>query len=287
MRIKTTRTKRPGTTGVTGDRTEAKAVPKNISALPDWSGKVVAIIALVIVACLTSPAQTDVRAYRAPNHIVMALRHLQPNEQWNGALYTEGKERYGVLSWGSSCAVSKDGYLLTANHVVSGGERYVVGGWTDTGKLIPAEVLKRDEKSDLAVIKVSPPGGVPSWVTAQFVETSEIREGMDVFMWGYLAVPGGYMQFLRRGVVSNNTPIEMDNRIVYIETTASFGSSGSPAFLQDGRPVGIVTTTITLPGGLPLPAGVAGLIPGEKVNNILREVGALPAVRADATVAPR
>jgi len=81
------------------------------------------------------------------------------------------------------------------------------------------------------------------------------------------------MQFLRRGVISNNTPLDPDSRVVYIETTASFGSSGSPAFLADGRPIGIVTSAVTLPGGLPLPAGVAGLIPGEKVNKILHEAG--------------
>jgi len=281
MRFKTTHTKRHGTSAVTGGPTVASAVQGQRLALPDWP-RAVLIIAVLVACCLASIAQTDVRAYRSPNHIVMAVRHLQPNDQWNGAVYTDGAGRFGVISWGSSCAVSRDGYLLTANHVVSGGERYVVGGWTDTGKLVPAEVVKRDEKSDLAVIKVILPDGVPSWVTTQFVETSEIQEGMDVFMWGYLAVPGGYMQFLRRGVVSNNTPIETDNRVVYIETTASFGSSGSPAFLQNGRPVGIVTTTITLPGGLPLPAGVAGLIPGEKVNKILRDVGALPTARAAA-----
>lgn len=287
MRFKTTRMKRHGTYAVTGGAVGANGTQEQRLNLPGRSGKVVPIIAALIASCLATHAQTDVRAYRAPNHIVMALRHLQPNDQWNGAFYTDGTGRYGVISWGSSCAVSKDGYLLTANHVVSGGERYVVGGWTDTGKLIPAEVLKRDEKSDLAVIKVSLSDGVPSWVTAQFVETNEIQEGMDVFIWGYLAVPGGYMQFLRRGVVSNNTPIEKDNRVVYIETTASFGSSGSPAFLQNGRPVGIVTTTITLPGGLPLPAGVAGLIPGEKVNKILRDVGALPTARAAAMATSR
>jgi len=96
---------------------------------------------------------------------------------------------------------------------------------------------------------------------------------MDAFIWGYLAVPGGFVQFLRRGVISNNTPLDPESRVVYIETTASFGSSGSPAFLADGRPIGIVTSAVTLPGGLPLPAGVAGVIAGEKVNKILREAG--------------
>lgn len=93
----------------------------------------------------------------------------------------------------------------------------------------------------------------------------------------------GKSQFLRRGVISNNTPLDTDGRVVYVETTASFGSSGSPAFLGNGRPIGIVTSSVTLPGGLPLPAGVAGVIPGEKVNKILRDAGVLSAAQASLT----
>jgi S1-C subfamily serine protease len=250
---------------------------------------IVQLLTLVVLALAstTLSAQIDVRAYRAPNHIVMAARQLQANQAWNGPFYDDGKDRYAILSWGSSCAVSKDGFLLTANHVVTGGERYLVGGWSDTAKLVFADVVKRDEKNDLAVIKVSPPNEIPAWVMSEFVDTGEIQEGMEIFMWGYLAVPGGYMQFLRRGVVSNNTPMVPDNRVVYIETTASYGSSGSPAFLQNGRPVGIVTSSVTLPGGLPLPAGVAGVIPGEKVNQILREAGVLSKPEDKATRAAR
>ena len=235
----------------------------------------VRIALLLLAMCPPSLAQTDVRAYRAPNHIVMALRHLLAKDSWAGMVYTEGTERFAVVSWGSSCAVSASGYLLTANHVVSGGERYIVGGWEDTKKLVAAQAIRRDEKSDLAVIKVEPPNQV-AWISGEFVEAGQIQEGMEAFIWGYLAVPGGFMQFLRRGVISNNTPIEPESRVVYVETTAAFGASGSPAFLQSGRPLGIVTSAVTLPGGLPLPAGVAGVIPGEKVNKILREAGVLP-----------
>jgi len=238
-------------------------------------GRLARVALLLLTMCPPSVAQTDVRAYRAPNHIVMALRHLQANDPWPGLLYTEGTERFAVVSWGSSCAVSASGYLVTANHVVSGGERYVVGGWEDTKKLVAAQVMRRDEKSDLAVIKVDPPNQV-AWIAGQFVEAGQVQEGMEAFIWGYLAVPGGFMQFLRRGVISNNTPIELESRVVYVETTAAFGASGSPAFLESGRPLGIVTSAVTLPGGLPLPAGVAGVIPGENVNQILREAGVLP-----------
>ena len=242
----------------------------------------VRIALLLLTMCTPSLAQTDVRAYRAPNHIVMALRHLQATDPWSGMLYTEGTERYAVVSWGSSCVVSANGYLVTANHVVSGGDRYIVGGWEDTKKLVVAQVLRRDEKSDLAVIKVDPPNQ-GAWISGEFVESGQIQEGMEAFIWGYLAIPGGFMQFLRRGVISNNTPLDPGSRVVYIETTASFGSSGSPAFLGNGRPIGIVTSGVTLPGGLPLPAGVAGVIPGEKVNRILRDAGVLPVSQASLT----
>jgi len=169
----------------------------------------VRIALLFLTICPPSLAQTDVRPYRAPNHIVMALRHLLASDSWAGVLYMEGTERYAVVSWGSSCAVSASGYLVTANHVVKDGERYIVGGWDDTKKLVVAQVVRRDEKADLAVIKVDPPNQV-AWIIEEFVETGQIRvryeEGMDAFIWGYLAVPGGFVQFLRRGVISNNTP---------------------------------------------------------------------------------
>jgi len=236
----------------------------------------------LLTMCPPSLAQTDVRAYRAPNHIVMALRHLQANDPWAGMLYTEGTGRYAVVSWGSSCAVSASGYLVTANHVVSGGERYIVGGWQDTKKFVAAQVVRRDERADLAVIKVEPPNQV-AWISGEFVEADRIQEGMEAFIWGYLAVPGGFMQFLRRGVISNNTPLDPEGRVVYLETTASFGSSGSPAFLENGRPIGIVASGVTLPGGLPLPAGVAGVIPGEKVNKILHDAGVPSAAQASLT----
>jgi hypothetical protein len=84
------------------------------------------------------------------------------------------------------------------------------------------------------------------------------------------------MQFLRRGTVSNNEILPGAERVVYVETTAGSGTSGSPAFLAGGKPLGIVSTSILLPGGLPLPAGELGVIPGEQVNALLREAKVRP-----------
>src|SRR3989454_4053367 len=88
--------------------------------------------------------------------------------------------------------------------------------------------------------------------------------------WG----AGYFVQFLRRGTVSMATPTPDGQHPIYIEVSASFGASGSPVFTQDSRnAIGIVSSTLLLPGGLPLPAGVLEVIPGERINKFLHDGG--------------
>src|SRR3989442_6279144 len=85
---------------------------------------------------------------------------------------------------------------------------------------------------------------------------------------------GYFVQFLRRGTVSMATPTPDGQHPIYIEVSASFGASGSPVFTQDSRnAIGIVSSTLLLPGGLPLPAGVLEVIPGERINKFLHDGG--------------
>jgi S1-C subfamily serine protease len=230
------------------------------------------IVVATFLVISAAASQFDPRPFRAANHIVMAARLLQPTEQWNGIAYTENGTKYAVTSWGSSCAVSKSGYLLTNNHVVPADQIILVGGWSDGSKLVHGSVEKRDEKDDLALIKVEPPNEI-AYLT-RFTSSAGLLEGQDIFVWGYLQIPGGFVQFLRRGIVSMNTPIEGFQHYLYIETSASFGTSGSPVFTQpDGQVIGLVSLAITLPSGLPLPAGILGVIPGERVSEFLKAGG--------------
>lgn len=201
----------------------------------------------------------------------MAARPLAPDEQWPGIVYAEGDKKYAVFSWGTACAVSADGYFLTNHHVVKGAQLILVGGWQDS-KIIHGALIRSDEKNDLALLKLEAPNQLG--YIRFFSGTEVLQEGEEVFVWAYLQIPGGLMQFLRRGIVSNNTHAEGFERYVYIETSALFGTSGSPVFTRShGDTIGIVSSLITLPGGIPLPAGVIGVIPGETINRFLKEAG--------------
>src|ERR1041385_4412357 len=108
---------------------------------------------LGLVTCLF--AQSDVRLYRELNHIILAVRQLKPGETAPITVLINNQHD-ALLKWGAGCFVSKDGLMLTANHVVTGGESYFVAGWTN-GSFAAVDVRTRDEKLDLALIKITLP----------------------------------------------------------------------------------------------------------------------------------
>lgn len=58
-------------------------------------------------------------------------------------------ERAGV---GSGVIVSKDGYVLTNNHVVEEADK--ITARLDDGRIVPAKLVGRDPKTDIAVVKI-------------------------------------------------------------------------------------------------------------------------------------
>ena len=107
----------------------------------------------------------------------------------------------------------------------------------------------------------------------QFADASSIPVGSDIFIWAYLAIRGGLMQFLRTGIVSNTQEVSENDGLLYIETTAIDGTSGSPVFLrQGGQPVGIVIQKINV-ASAKLPSGIIAVVPGAKINGFLKAAG--------------
>ena len=231
---------------------------------------------LLAIACpVRLLAQTDIRAYRGVNRVIIGTRALQPNEGFPGGIVA-GKdgERHPVFKMGAGCFVSKDGFMLTANHVVTGdGLSFFVGGiGSRSDPVVALEVKARNPELDLALIKIEVPSDMPS-IAVPFVDSSTIQEGLAVFVWAYLRAGSGFMQFLRSGLISNSSDGKAGkDHVIYIESTAIDGTSGAPVFLRDGRPLGIVTSRL-LVGSAQLPAGVLAIVPGEEVNKFLKNAG--------------
>lgn len=232
-------------------------------------------LVLLLRGCvgISEAADVDFRGFRGVQHLVMAARLLVENEAWSGLVYTEEARKYAITSWAGGVAVSKSGHMLTNWHAVKDAGIVLIGGWAEPGKVVRARVLLQDENNDLALLKVEPPNEI-QWL-AYFLPAGGIAEGEGVFLWAYLEVPGGFLQFLRRGSVSMNTPTPGFQQALYIETSAGPGTSGSPVYTLDGRGIGLVSFSIRLPGGLPLPGGILGVIPGERLNEFLKK-GSVP-----------
>ena len=142
-----------------------------------------------------SPGQAiNYGPFRSVSHIVMVVHPLKPDEKWSGPTITEAGSNFGIVSYGTGCAVSKDGHVLTNSHVAREGETLMVGGWGDAAKSLSAEVLKRDTKNDLALLNVKPPSE-PPWITT-FSPSESLIEGREVFLWAYLQTPGYFVQFV-------------------------------------------------------------------------------------------
>jgi serine protease Do len=139
-------------------------------------------------------------------------------------------------SMGSGFIVRKDGLLLTNHHVVSGAGRITVKLWD--GRELTAGVLGSDEKTDIALLKITQTLDLPAVVLGD-------SERLEVGEW-VLAIgnPFGLEQTVTVGIVSaKGRTINMGPYDDYIQTDASInpGNSGGPLFNIRGEVVGINT----------------------------------------------
>lgn len=147
-------------------------------------------------------------------------------------------------SLGSGVVVSKDGYILTNNHVVADAEEILVTFY-DKEKY-DAEIIGRDPKTDLALIKIKVDKPTAA---ARLGDSDKLRVGDWVVAIGN---PFGLGNTLTAGVVSAKGRVlgagPYDN---FIQTDASInpGNSGGPLFNLDGEVIGINTAIFTQSGG--------------------------------------
>lgn len=164
-------------------------------------------------------------------------------------------------SLGSGFIISKDGYILTNNHVVEGADEIQVK--LSNGKEYKAKIIGTDRATDIGLIKIEPKGDLP---TVEFGDS----DNLDVGEW-VLAIgnPFGLSHTVTVGVVSAlNRNIGAGKYDNYIQTDASInpGNSGGPLYDLDGKVIGI--NGAILPGnqggnigiGFAIPINMAALI---------------------------
>ena len=184
----------------------------------------------------------------------------------------------GGSGTGSGVVLSGDGLVLTNNHVVAPADGGPVTVVTNAGVDLAAEVVGRDERSDLAVLRVEADGLRP----VELGRSGDLAVGELVIAVGS---PLGLTQTVTTGIVSAlNRPVragggaEQPTAVIdAIQTDAAInpGNSGGPLLDAAGRVVGINSAIASLGGG-PLGGGgnigVGFAIPIDYARSIADEI---------------
>jgi serine protease Do len=165
----------------------------------------------------------------------------------------DGFERQGSL--GSGFVISKDGYIITNNHVVEGADEVDVT--LNDGRELKAKVIGKDPKSDVAVIKVEGKD-LPA---ISLADSDKIEVGDVVLAVGN---PFGIGQTVTMGMVSATGRdarglVDLDYQD-FIQTDAAInpGNSGGALVDTEGRLLGINTAIYSRTGDLPWIAAMVG-----------------------------
>jgi serine protease Do len=166
---------------------------------------------------------------------------------------------------GSGVIVTTDGYILTNNHVVDGADEVKVA-FGEPRKEFVATVVGRDEKADVAVLKVEATG-LPAITLG---DSDQLEVGDTVLAIGN---PFGVGMTVTHGIVSavgrGGFGIEDYEDFIQIDAPINPGNSGGALLDSDGRLVGINTAIMSSTGGS---NGIGFAIPINLVRSIVEQL---------------
>lgn len=168
-------------------------------------------------------------------------------------------------SLGSGFIISKDGYILTNNHVVQGADEIIVR--LNDRRELNAILIGADESSDLAVLKVDA-NNLP---TVDLGDSDALEVGEWVIAIGS---PFGFDYSVTAGIVSaKGRSLPSENYVPFIQTDVAInpGNSGGPLFNLHGKVVGINSQIYTRSGGF---MGVSFAIPINVALNVAEQLKA-------------
>jgi serine protease Do len=146
---------------------------------------------------------------------------------------------------GSGVIISQDGYILTNNHVVERAQEVTVT--TADQQMHQAQVVGRDPKMDLAVLRIEAKAALP---VAAMGNSTDLKVGDWVVAIGN---PFGLGHTVTAGIVSaKGRVIGAGPYDDFIQTDAPInpGNSGGPLFNTQGEMVGITTAIVASGQGI-------------------------------------
>ncbi|MCB0407582.1 MAG: trypsin-like peptidase domain-containing protein [Bdellovibrionales bacterium] len=182
-------------------------------------------------------------------------------EQFMNPYY--GMPQQPMQALGTGFIIRKDGLIITNNHVVQQADIIKVQLDEKSKVMYEAEVIGRDEKTDIALIKIDAKKELP---TIEFGSSKDLQVGEWVAAFGN---PYGHGHTMTKGIISAiGREIDELNLFPFLQTDASInpGNSGGPLVNVQGQVIGVNTAIDARAQGI----GFA--IPIDNVKSLLPEL---------------
>jgi len=258
-----------GAAGYLVSRQTAAEVSATVSALKSQP----------VTTSAVSPTQPTTGSATVPETVVVSLSDamVEAVKRVAPAVVTVTVESSTGRGSGSGVIIRNDGYIITNNHVVDGGQRYFILFADGTRR--QARLVGTDSLNDIAVLKVD--GEVPG--VAQIGDSAALQPGETVLAIG--SPLGNFRNTVTAGVVSalnRSVPGSGMEGLIQTDAAINSGNSGGPLINLKGEVVGINTMVVRNDFGFGSSAPVEGLgfaVPSSIFANVADQIIATGQVR--------
>jgi putative serine protease PepD len=245
--------------GVTGDGGSSKTIIEPAASQPRD----------VSVAQSSGGALSAKQVYANASDSVAFVTSTITAQSSAGDPFSENSGQSGEAT-GSGFVVSKDGFVVTNAHVVNGASSVTVK--IGDGKQQTAQVVGKDESTDIALLKVTASNSLKPLT---FANSDQLSVGDNVFAIGN---PFGLDRTLTTGVVSAlQRQIDAPNGFAIdgvIQTDAPInpGNSGGPLLDARGLVVGVNSQILTGSSTSQGNVGIGFAAPSNTVRNVVSQL---------------
>ena len=176
----------------------------------------------------------------------------------------QAQPRGKVGSLGSGFIIDTEGHVVTNNHVIDGADEIKVT--LQDGTELPATLVGRDAKTDIALLKVKSDKPLPA---LEWGDSDAARVGDWIMAVGN---PFGLGGTVTSGIISargRNIHSGPYDDYLQLDAAINRGNSGGPTFTMDGRVVGINTAIYSPNGGS---VGIGFAIPSSIAKQVVAQL---------------
>jgi serine protease Do len=248
----------------------AMAAPSWAAATPEsFAGLIDQVTPAVVQITTTQKAPRDVPGANPLDQLPEQFRE-GPLRDFFDRFFQEGAPGLGVPppaprnALGSGFIIDPGGIVVTNNHVI--GQATDIKVKLKDGRELTASLVGSDEKTDLAVLRISPDKPLPA---VAWGDSDAARVGDWVIAIGN---PFGLGGTVTAGIISSrgrDLGAGPYDDFIQIDAPINSGNSGGPLFNSEGKVIGVNTAILSPSGGS---IGIGFAIPSELARKVVAEL---------------